>query len=216
MGFPPRIFCVTARPPRVHNRPARSSFPPDLPMPAGRSLLALALLALLCPAARAQEPAPLGPVASPGWGEGVAFARLPVGETGERPLLFLADIVAGLRIYDVTDPAEPALLSSLLPGGVTCPSGFYSDNVRVLGTRAYLAGGRCGVLVVDVSDPTAPQIALRVSTPSYAKDALPRDVPGGSASCSAPRRGSPGRRRLSTSTRRAGSSSSRRRSASSR
>jgi hypothetical protein len=104
---------------------------------------------------------------------------MPVGEAGERTLVFLSDIVAGLRIYDATDPQAPVLLASLHPNSATCPAGFYADNVRLLGTRAYLAGGNCGVLVIDVSDPSAPELVLRVSSPSYAKDALPRSVPGG-------------------------------------
>ena len=48
-------------------------------MSAGRALLlALCLLAALPPAAGAQPPVLYGPVASPGWGEGVAIAR-PAG-----------------------------------------------------------------------------------------------------------------------------------------
>jgi hypothetical protein len=140
-------------------------------------LLVLPLLAALAPTAAAQGPTPCE--TTPGWVEGVALARMPVGEEGVRTLAFLADVAAGLRICDATDPSEPELLASLYPNASTCPSGFYADDVRLLGDRAYLAAGRCGVLVFDVSDPTAPRIALRVSAPSWAKDVLPRSSEGG-------------------------------------
>jgi hypothetical protein len=140
--------------------------------------VALLLLASQALEAGAQGPLLYGTTSTPGWVEGAALTRLQVGE-GESTLAVLADAEAGLQIYDVNDPSEPVLLASLLPDRASCPSGFFADDVQVLGQRAYLAAGRCGVLVIDLGDPTDPQIELRVSSPSWAKEALPRATEGG-------------------------------------
>jgi hypothetical protein len=108
------------------------------------------------------------PVPSGGWGEDVALYR---GEASGGALrAYLADDVEGLKIYDLADPDAPALLGSFLPAAGSCPDGFLFDAVRVLGSEAYVAAGRCGVLVVDVSTPASPSLALRIADPIYAKD----------------------------------------------
>jgi hypothetical protein len=140
--------------------------------------VALLLLAAQALEAGAQGPLLYGTTSTPGWVEGAALTRMQVGE-GQSTLAVLADAEAGLQIYDASDPSEPVLLASLLPTSASCPSGFFPDDVHLLGQRAYLAAGRCGVLVIDLGDPTDPQIVLRVSSPSWAKEALPRAAEGG-------------------------------------
>jgi hypothetical protein len=149
-------------------------------MPLARALrIALLLLALRALEAGAQGPLLYGVNPTPGWVEGIELTRLQVGGEGFSTVAVLADAEAGLTIYDVENPSEPQLLGSLLPTGATCPSGFFADDVHVLEGRAYLAAGRCGVLVVDLSNPSQPSIVQRVSSPSWAKEALPRATEGG-------------------------------------
>jgi len=151
-------------------------------MPLRRALLlALSLLAPVGLEAGAQ-PVLHGPVRIPGWGQGVALARMQIDES-DRTVLFVAE---GLRtnsgrllIYDATDPSAPQPLASLLPSAAICPTGLYPSNVRLLGSRAYLAAGDCGVLVVEVSDPRLPRILLRVSSLDFTQDVLPRSTSAG-------------------------------------
>ncbi len=158
-------------------------------MPLRRSLvLSLSLLASVLDA-RAQPllygPVPFGDPPPPGWGQGVALAQSDYAANYESPptLLFVAEGLrpnsGRLRIYDVTDPGAPVSLASLVPSAAECPTGSYASNVSLLGTRAYLAAGSCGVLVVDVSDPSLPQILLRVSSLDITQDVLPRSTTGG-------------------------------------
>ena len=63
---------------------------------------------------------------------------------------YIADRTNGLRVVDISDPANPVEVGSYDPPGSTLGSGvFFSDPY------VYLADG-LGLLVLDVSDPTAP------------------------------------------------------------
>lgn len=67
---------------------------------------------------------------------------------------YAADWAFGLRIYDVTDPAAPALTGQVDTAG-------YPSSVAVVGTRAYLGESTNGgnLRVIDVADPaTAAEI----------------------------------------------------------
>lgn len=50
------------------------------------------------------------------------------------------------------------------------PSEGYPNNVDVAGDYAYVADGEAGLLVIDVSDRSAPSIAARLDTPGNAND----------------------------------------------
>ncbi len=151
-----------------------------MPLRRALLLLAVALLAPVGPDAGAQ-PVLHRRVPIQGWGQGVALAEMDAaGFESAGTLLFVAE---GLRtnsgrllIYDVTDPSAPQLLASLLPSAAICPTGLYPTSVSLLGTRAYLAAGDCGVLVIDASDPRLPQILLRVSSLDFTQDVLPRST----------------------------------------
>ena len=63
---------------------------------------------------------------------------------------YLTDEVHGLSVWDVSDPAVPALLGSL-----DTPGHAYAFAVDQNDT-GFVADGECGIRVVDLSDPTVP------------------------------------------------------------
>jgi hypothetical protein len=74
----------------------------------------------------------------------------------------------------VTDPQEVTTLGTFDPG--TCPNGsstaeFFADDVTLMSDLSllFVAAGRCGVLVVDVSNPAAPVQVGRYDTPVWAE-----------------------------------------------
>lgn len=66
-------------------------------------------------------------------------------------LAYVADGAGGLRIFDLSDPANPAPLGDVPP-----LAGGTARAVEVTGTRAYVANGAPGVQIVDVADPALP------------------------------------------------------------
>jgi len=72
----------------------------------------------------------------------------------------------GLEIYDLTDPAQPALTGVV--GTDQVPLGISTD-----GTFAYVPTGWNGVLIYNVSDPSAPKFEGVAGTPGYAQEAVP-------------------------------------------
>jgi hypothetical protein len=86
--------------------------------------------------------------------------------------VYVADEI-GLRIFDISRPAFPRLIGGLdLPGG-------RASGVDVSGTLAVVADSEGGVVVVDVSTPSAPRITGRTATrpdgTSGAADLVVRD-----------------------------------------
>ena len=78
----------------------------------------------------------------------------------------IACLVGGgaLQLYDVTDPAKPVHLSSF-----KTPSGRPA-RIAVDGTRGYVADGREGVQIVDLSNPSSPVLVGGVKTSLPARD----------------------------------------------
>ena len=68
----------------------------------------------------------------------------------------------GLVILDVANKRKPALVSLLYLGG-----GF---GIEVRNNIAFLAAGKYGLKVVDVSDPEAPSLLGSYDTPGEARD----------------------------------------------
>ncbi len=81
--------------------------------------------------------------------------------TVEGGLAYVADSSAGLRIVDVSDPANPVEIGALDTTGRTY-------DVQVLDNLAYVADGRDGLKIVDISDPFAPVEVGAVDTPDLA------------------------------------------------
>jgi hypothetical protein len=63
------------------------------------------------------------------------------------PLLYVADKVLGLLVFDVSNPASPVLLTIFREPGAICA-------IDVKGTIAYALGA--GLQIIDVADPSAP------------------------------------------------------------
>lgn len=74
-----------------------------------------------------------------------------------------------LQVFDVSDPAEPRPLGR----SVYSQSGRRDlGALAVEGDHAYLAAGDLGLLIYDVSDPSAPEQVARVDLPSLADVAV--------------------------------------------
>lgn len=113
--------------------------------------------------------------------EGLGAASVPVGTLdtpGEARRLtvsegraYIAAKLGGLQIVDISNPAAPALISTL-----ALPDEAW--DVAVAGDHAYVADWYAGGLqVVDVSDPGAPHVVAWRTVAGYAKGiALKRDL----------------------------------------
>ena len=74
----------------------------------------------------------------------------------------------GLHIFDVSNPAYPAEVGSIVARGT---------RLIVDGNYAYLAGLEDGLIIVDISDSRAPRLVSKVKTPPFAYDvALHGDI----------------------------------------
>ncbi len=94
---------------------------------------------------------------------GLAFnGHLGMVLSGSR--LYLADLIIGLQVIDVSVPTAPFFL-----GSVATPTLAY--GVTVSGTRVYVADGLEGLQVIDVSDPDPLNwnILGSVDTPGFAR-----------------------------------------------
>lgn len=114
---------------------------------------------------------------------GVGVHELDLTQQGERMLALLAvpsserSSGAGeFRIVDVSDPRHPKLLSSWgagkalgidLSGGIGCNHQIFDHSARASadGRRAYLSYWDAGEIVLDISDPTAPQLLSWIRYP---------------------------------------------------
>lgn len=72
---------------------------------------------------------------------------------------YLADRHWGLRVLDISDPANPDLAATLqFEGADDC------EKVRVLGNRAVVLDKYDGIFAVDISDPSNPQLLFNFDT----------------------------------------------------
>jgi hypothetical protein len=78
----------------------------------------------------------------------------------------IACLVGGgaLQLYDVTDPAKLVHLASF-----KTPSGRPA-RIALAGTRGYVADGREGILIVDLSTPATPVTVGSLPTTGAARD----------------------------------------------
>ncbi len=81
-----------------------------------------------------------------------------VGDRG-----YVADTSSGLKIFDVSDPATPAVLGSFDTPGAAL-------GVHVADHLAFVADGSHGLQIVDVADPAAPAAVSSFDTAGYARD----------------------------------------------
>ena len=74
---------------------------------------------------------------------------------------YVAGGVAGLQVFNISDPANPVRVGGLDTSG-------YAQGVAVAGSYAYVADGDAGLQVINVSDPTNCVWAGRFDTSGYA------------------------------------------------
>lgn len=65
--------------------------------------------------------------------------------------LYIAGSESGMVIYNLNDPATPALVTNFNPAGYG-----YTHGVTIGGNYAYLADGSYGLRIVDISNPASP------------------------------------------------------------
>ena len=68
----------------------------------------------------------------------------------------------GLMILDLSDKRRPAKISKLYLGG--------GNGIAVEGSFAYVASGKSGLSVADISDENAPRLSGSFDTPGEARD----------------------------------------------
>lgn len=76
---------------------------------------------------------------------------------------YVADNSNGLRVFDIANPAAPALLGTHVTPGMAI-------GVDVVGSLAYVADHTAGLRIVDVSDPAAMSEVGFLDTPGVAVD----------------------------------------------
>ena len=96
---------------------------------------------------------------------GVPYDPLRVLRTEERP----DDPRGTLQLYDVSNPAAPALIN-------TFPTPGNAQRAEIVGTLAYVADGPAGLTVVDLSDPASPEVVGTYQTRHSARDAAVADT----------------------------------------
>ena len=112
----------------------------------------------------ALDPARPGPPEAVGQVQSAAAPQMiEVMEQGGR---VVACLVGGgaLQLYDVTDPGKPVHLSSF-----KTPSGRPA-RIAIDGVRGYVADGREGVQIVDLSNPSSPVLVGGIKTTAPARD----------------------------------------------
>lgn len=78
---------------------------------------------------------------------------------------YVAASVAGLRIVDISNPAEPIFLSSLDDNSISSFVGL-----DVVGDTAYISAFGDGVWIIDVSDPSNPVSLELVDAHNHTRD----------------------------------------------
>jgi hypothetical protein len=78
-------------------------------------------------------------------------------------LAYVADRYSGLRIIDLSDPANPTLVGAYNTTGI-------AYGIAVDGDHAYVMDDADGVHVIDVVDPGSPTLIASYDTPGYTYD----------------------------------------------
>jgi len=98
----------------------------------------------------------IGSASSPGY----AFGLTVVDD-----IVYMVDGVSGFQIIDISNPEQPQILGQLdthTNSSVVLDGEYrrYNRDVVVVGNKAYIADGENGLSVIDVSNPTNPQVKL--------------------------------------------------------
>ncbi len=69
-------------------------------------------------------------------------------------LAYVANDLGGMKIINVSNPAEPVLVGAFATG--VFANGATAQNLAVVGDRAYVGAAEDGLVILDVSNPAAP------------------------------------------------------------
>ena len=103
-----------------------------------------------------------GPFEVLGWPEAILLSN-------DQDLAYIARRENGFDIDDVTDRNLPSTRSNFTPTAGQCPDGFFADELTLLElveeVIVLVAGGVCGAVGVDVTDPDNPSFVDRAEVP---------------------------------------------------
>ncbi len=137
----------------------------DMNSPAGGVLAAIDTDQLVCFFDPVDFPTAVGGGTTSTWSEGVRLAG---------NLAYVLDEVDGLSIFDLAnlESSGHQLLGTLQTNTTQCPNGVFYDDLDVRGTTVIIAGGICGLIIADVSDPAEPFVIATLDTMGEAEDAI--------------------------------------------
>ncbi len=137
----------------------------DMNSPAGGVLAAIDTEGLVCFFDPVDFPTAVGGGTTSTWSEGVRLAG---------NLAYVLDEVDGLSIFDLAnlESSGHQLLGTLQANTTECPNGVFYDDMEVRGTTVIIAGGICGLIIADVSDPAEPFVIATLDTMGEAEDAV--------------------------------------------
>ena len=110
------------------------------------------------------NPTMLGSYDTAGWAYGVTLSS-------DGTKAYVADYINGLVIVDIIDPTNPTLLGSYDMARTGETVRFRSAESVTLssdGTKAYVADGGSGLVIVDITDPANPTLLGSYDTAGYA------------------------------------------------
>jgi len=116
------------------------------------------------------KPGPLEPVATLQSGTALRTIEIMFGEDGRTPRAAVMTGGGTVQLYDLANPRAPVKAGTLrTPGGAV--------HVALDGSRGYVADGREGVAIVDLSSLAEPRLVSSFMTPMPARDvAVSRDM----------------------------------------
>jgi hypothetical protein len=117
----------------------------ELELQEGRLSLSNADRILLIDVSRPEDPQLLGTYAPPRHAR-----RIRVMDN----IAYVADLDGGLKVFDITEPAQPLLVYAETEG--------MTYDLVVRGNRAYLADGPDGIRILDISRPARPRLVSRL------------------------------------------------------
>jgi hypothetical protein len=89
-------------------------------------------------------------------------------------LLLVGTLESGVLVVDVKDPSQPKQIASLNPVPHLLTTTVAQD-ILVDGQRAFVSGWSGGVHIIDLSNPSDPQLLQIVDTPGYATNLALQD-----------------------------------------
>jgi hypothetical protein len=141
----------------------------ELNSPAGGVVAAVDTDGLVCFFDPVDFPTAAGGGTTPNWAEGVRLAG---------DVAYVLDETDGLSIFGPANAGSSGheLLHVLQASATDCPNGVFYDDLDVRGETIIIAGGICGLILIDTSGesevPGAPAVIATLATMGEAEDAV--------------------------------------------